>query len=121
MPQEQEEEDDEDEDPIRTPGRKRRRLMGIAASDASGSMDPISPGKYPNSTPRRRMLRLGMPLSASRRCSAPTGMCHSSSKRGSPRQIEHRIFKEERTVSHGSIPGDDYISNTVSRTHLQLG
>ncbi|PMD21408.1 hypothetical protein NA56DRAFT_126233 [Hyaloscypha hepaticicola] len=69
--EEEEEEHEEDEDPIRTPGRKRRKVMAIAPSDASSSMDSISPGKYPNSTPRRRRIRLGTPLSASRRRSAP--------------------------------------------------
>jgi hypothetical protein len=82
MPQEPEveEEEEEDEDPIRTPGRKRRRLLEITASDASTSIDPISLGKYPNSTPRRRMVRLGTPLSASRRRSTPTSIYHSLSK-----------------------------------------
>jgi hypothetical protein len=94
------EEEEEDEDPIRTPSRKRRKVLEIAPSDSSSSFDPISPGKYPNSTPRQRLNRLGTPLSASRRRSAPTGTCNSPSKQRSPRHMEHRIVKEERTVSH---------------------
>jgi len=92
----EEEEHDEDEDPIRTPGRKRRKVMAIAPSDASSSMDSISPGEYPNSTPRRRRIRLGTPLSASRRRSAP---CNSPSKLRSPERMEQIFVKEERTVS----------------------
>jgi hypothetical protein len=93
---EEEEEHEEDEDPIRTPGRKRRKVMAIAPSDASSSMDSISPGKYPNSTPRRRRIRLGTPFSASRRRSAP---CNSPSKLRSPERMEQIFVKEERTVS----------------------
>jgi hypothetical protein len=94
--EEEHEEHEEDEDPIRTPGRKRRKVMAIAPSDASSSMGSISPGKYPNSTPRRRRIRLGTPLSASRRRSAP---CNSPSKLRSPERMEQTFFKEERTVS----------------------
>jgi hypothetical protein len=93
---EEDEEDEEDEDPIRTPGRKRRKVIAIAPSDASSSMDSISPGKYPNSTPRRRRIRLGTPLSASRRRSAP---CNSPSKLRSPERMEQIFVKQERTVS----------------------
>ncbi|PMD50784.1 uncharacterized protein K444DRAFT_276750 [Hyaloscypha bicolor E] len=97
MPQTHIEEEGEDEDPIRTPSRKRRKVLEIAASESSSSFEPISPGKYPNSTPRRRMNRLGTPLSASRRRSAPTGTYNSPSQQRSPRHMEHRIVKEERT------------------------
>jgi hypothetical protein len=100
MPREQEEDEEEDEDPIITPGRKRRRLLEIAASESSSSFDAISPGKYPNSTPRRRMIRQGTPLSASRRRSVPTSTYNSPSKQRSPKHVEHRVVKEERIVSH---------------------
>jgi hypothetical protein len=117
----EEEDEEEDEDPIRTPSRKRRKVLEIATSDASSSMDPISPEKYPNSTPRRRQARLGTPLSASRRRSAPTGTCNSPFKQRSPRHTEQRFVKEERTVSHALGSINIGTSNHLSRTPLQPG
>jgi hypothetical protein len=93
------EEEEEDEDPIRTPGRKRRKVLEIAASNAPSSNEPISPSKYPNSTPRQRMNRPGTPLSASRRRSAPTATCNSPFKQSSPLRMEQMLFKEEKIVS----------------------
>jgi hypothetical protein len=107
MPLGHREEDEEDEDPIRTPGRKRRKVLETAASDVSTSFDPISLEKYPNSTPQRRMNRLGTPLSASRRLSAPTGTCNSLSKYMSLKHMEYTIIKEERTVRHARIISRD--------------
>jgi hypothetical protein len=115
------EDEEEDEDPIRTPSRKRRKILEIAASDSSSSMDPIIPGKYPNSTPRRRQIQLGTPLSASRRHSVPTGTCNSPFKQRSPRHIEQRFIKEERTVSHVLGSFHTHTSNKLSRTLHQLG
>ncbi|KAG4428258.1 hypothetical protein IFR05_016264, partial [Cadophora sp. M221] len=61
---------------MKTPTRKRTRPFEIAASDDSSSLDPISPQRYANSTPRRsaKRIRSGTPLSGSRRRSAPTTM-----------------------------------------------
>jgi hypothetical protein len=114
----EEEEDEEDEDPIRTPGRKRRKVMAIAPSDASSSVDSISPGKYPNSTPRRRRIRLGTPLSASRRRSAP---CNSPSKLRSPERMEQIFVKEERIVSHDIIQYRNLTSNLGHFSGLAKG
>jgi hypothetical protein len=94
------------EEHLETPSRKRRKVLEIAASDASSSFDPISPGRYPNSTPRRTMKRLGTPLPGSRRRSAPTGIFKSPFRWRSPKHIEQtgvlqqKSLKEEMTVSH---------------------
>ncbi|RDL35674.1 uncharacterized protein BP5553_06286 [Venustampulla echinocandica] len=55
-----------------TPSRKRRRLLEIAASDASSSNEPFSPSKLSYSDPRRPAKRLCTPQSANRRRSAPS-------------------------------------------------
>jgi hypothetical protein len=77
--------------------------MEVAASDTSSTMDAISPGRYPNSAPRRPLIRLGTPLSDSRRQSAPTSL-FSPLKPNSPREtrerpdIQQAMFKDEKKV-----------------------
>ena len=58
--------------PIRTPCRKRQRVMEVAASDSESDYDMNSQVRCPNSTPRRPYKRIRTPNSESRRQSAPS-------------------------------------------------
>ncbi len=82
--------------PIRTPRRKRQRVMEISASDSQSSFDPISPVRYLNSTPRRPYKRLCTPNSESRRQSAPSRI-FSSMRVASP-TIPQRLSDTDPTV-----------------------
>ncbi|KAL2060974.1 hypothetical protein VTL71DRAFT_9026 [Oculimacula yallundae] len=92
---------------MQTPTRKRTLPFEIADSEDRSSLDPISPHRYANSTPRRspKRMRPGTPFSGSRRRSAPTGLWSPRKGDGlgafkslklSQSSAEKAVFKEEK-------------------------
>lgn len=106
-----------------TPTRKRKRLE-IAASDASSSNEPISPHKYPNSTPRRFAKRLCTPVSESRRRSAPTDYQRSPLKPLDPNKMRALDnlpsvnLKQEKIVGLQYSQAYLYLTMTEFRTGM---
>jgi hypothetical protein len=85
-----------------TPNKKRRRVEEIAPSNASSNFDPISPHRYPQSTPRRP-LKPNTPQSEARRRSAPSRLFNRPLTPIGQIQDERDLggmdLKQEKTVS----------------------